>query len=138
MPHYVKQLLESRWLWLVARVLLLLMFASSGLAKIIDYEGGLAEMRAAGLHPEWFFNWASVTVLLAGSILLLLDRWLWLGVGALGFFLLLTIVLVHTFWQFSGEAAKLSLFFAIEHLAVIGGLISTAIASHYRGLVLLR
>ncbi|MBP6116133.1 MAG: DoxX family protein [Neisseriaceae bacterium] len=126
--------IESRWLWFLARALLMLMFVSSGLAKLLDYEGGLAEMRAAGLQPDWFFNVATAAVLLVASALVLLDRWLWLGAAALAVFLGLTILIVHTFWQFSDAAAKLSLMFAIEHLAVMGGLISTAIASHYRRL----
>lgn len=132
MQRFVENTLESTWLWIIARLLLLFIFISSGLAKIIDFEGSLAEMRAAGLHPDWFFNIASAIVLLFGSILILLDRFVWLGAGALAVFLLLTILIVHTFWNFSGEYAKTSLFFALEHITVIGGLLATAIASHFR------
>ncbi|MDR0217678.1 MAG: DoxX family protein [Enterobacteriaceae bacterium] len=132
MQRVIEKLLESTWLWVIARILLLFIFISSGLAKIIDFEGGLAEMRAAGLHPDWFFNIASAMVLLFGSLLILFDRFIWLGAGALSVFLLLTIFIVHTFWNFSGEYAKTSLYFALEHTTVIGGLIATAIASHLR------
>ncbi|SIP73394.1 hypothetical protein XIS1_1980001 [Xenorhabdus innexi] len=34
---------------------------------------------------------------------------------------MLTIFIVHTFWNFSGEHAKISLYFAFEHTTVIGG-----------------
>ncbi|MDI9674812.1 DoxX family protein, partial [Pseudomonas aeruginosa] len=68
----------------------------------------------------------------AGSALVLLDRKLWLGAGALAVFLLLTILIVHTFWSKTGVEAKLAMFFALEHIAVIGGLIATAIASAQR------
>ncbi|PHM70055.1 DoxX family protein [Xenorhabdus kozodoii] len=117
---------------ILTRILLLVIFVSSGLAKVIDFEGSLAEMRAAGLHPDWFFNIASAIVLLFGSLLILFDRFVWLGAGALATFLLLTIFIVHTFWHFSGEYAKVSLYFALEHTTVIGGLLATAIASHLR------
>ncbi|WP_422645977.1 hypothetical protein [Xenorhabdus innexi] len=43
-------------------------------------------MRAAGLHPDWFFNIASAIVLLFGSILILLYRFVWFGAGALAAF----------------------------------------------------
>ncbi|MDC9596726.1 DoxX family protein [Xenorhabdus anantnagensis] len=79
MQRFIENALESNWLWLVVRLLLLVIFISSGLAKLIDFEGSLAEMRAAGLHPDWFFNIASAIVLLSGSLLILFDRFVWLG-----------------------------------------------------------
>lgn len=71
-------------------------------------------------------------VLLGGALCLLLDRLLWLGSGALAVFMLLTIVIVHTFWNKHGAEQQLALFFALEHLSVVGGLICAAIASHAR------
>ncbi|WP_432652960.1 DoxX family membrane protein [Providencia huaxiensis] len=54
MPSVITKMLESNSLWLIARLLILVLFISSGLAKVFDYENSLAEMRAAGLHPDWF------------------------------------------------------------------------------------
>lgn len=134
MPNSIACILESRALWIIARLLILVLFLSSGFAKVFDYQNSLAEMRAAGLNPDWFFNIASALVLFAGSMLVLIDRYLWLGAGALATFLFLTIVIVHTFWNMTGDEAMLSMFFAIEHLAVIGGLLTTAMASHFRAI----
>ncbi|MGG4609746.1 DoxX family protein [Providencia sp. Me31A] len=133
MPLVIAKLLESNSLWIIARLLILVLFISSGLAKVFDYENSLAEMRAAGLHPDWFFNIASAVVMLGGSVLVLFNRLLWLGTGALAVFLFLTIVVVHTFWNYTGEQAQIAMFWAIEHIAVIGGLIAVAIAGHFRG-----
>ncbi|WP_423229556.1 DoxX family membrane protein [Stutzerimonas kirkiae] len=124
--------LDSRWLWITARILLAVVFLSSGLAKLIDFQGGLAEMRAAGLEPDWLFNIATIVVLLGGSVLLLLDRALWLGAGALALFLLLTIAVVHRFWALPEPQAKEAMFWALEHTTVVGGLIAAAIASRLR------
>lgn len=132
MPSVIAKILESNTLWIIARLLILILFISSGLAKVFDYENSLAEMRAAGLHPDWFFNIASAFVLLVGSLLVLFNRLLWLGTGALAVFLFLTIVIVHTFWSYTGEEAKLAMFWAIEHTSVIGGLMAVAIAGHFR------
>ncbi|EPG7578975.1 DoxX family protein [Providencia rettgeri] len=134
MPSVITKILESNSLWIIARLLVLVLFISSGLAKVFDYENSLAEMRAAGLHPDWFFNIASAAVMLVGSVLVLFNRLLWLGTGALAVFLFLTIVVVHTFWNYTGEQAQIAMFWAIEHIAVIGGLIAIAIAGHFRGL----
>lgn len=46
--------------------------------------------------------------------------------------MLLTIVVVHTFWIKHGAEQQLALFFALEHLSVVGGLICAAIASQAR------
>ncbi|PHM36744.1 hypothetical protein Xmau_04107 [Xenorhabdus mauleonii] len=132
MQRFIENALESKWLWLIVRLLLLVMFIGSGLAKLIDFDGGLAEMRESGLHPDWFFNIATVIVLLTGSLLILFDRLVWLGAGILSVFLILTVVVIHTFWLFSGEEFKSALYFALEHIAVIGGLLAAAMVSHFR------
>lgn len=54
MPNSIARILESRVLWFIARLLILVLFLSSGFAKVFDYENSLAEMRAAGLNPDWF------------------------------------------------------------------------------------
>lgn len=132
MQNIVDKILDSRWAWRVARLLLAVVFLSSGLAKLIDFQGGLAEMRAAGLEPDWLFNIATIAVLLGGSALLLLDRALWLGAGALVVFLLLTILVVHRFWALPEPQAKAAMFWALEHISLVGGLVAAAIASRLR------
>lgn len=132
MHPVLSTLLSSRVLWFIARLLLAVVFLSSGLAKVLAWDSSLLEMQAAGLQPPWLFNLLTAIVLLGGATCLLLDRALWLGAGALATFLLLTIVIVHTFWNKQGPAQQLALFFALEHLSVIGGLACAAIASHAR------
>ncbi|MEQ9345638.1 MAG: DoxX family protein [Thalassospira sp.] len=135
MQEMIEKVLESRWLWLVARLCLVGVFLASGLAKLIDFDGGMAEMTAAGLSPAGLFNGLVVVTLLSGAVLILLDRVVWLAAGMLGGFLLLTILIVHHFWSKTGADAQISMFFAMEHIAVIGGLMIAAIASHLRRLV---
>ena len=132
MRNIVDKTLDSRWLWIGARVLLAVVFLSSGLAKLLDFQGGLAEMRAAGLEPDWLFNIATIAVLLGGSALLVLDRALWLGTGALAVFLLLTTLVVHHFWALPEAQARTAMFWALEHVSLVGGLVAAAIASRLR------
>jgi len=89
-------------------------------------------MRAAGLEPDWLFNIVTIAVLLCGSALLVLDRALWLGTGALAVFLLLTIFVVHHFWSLPEAQAKTAMFRALEHISLIGGLVAAAIVSRLR------
>ncbi len=138
MRNVLDIMLTSRWLWRLARLLLVVVFVASGLAKLLAFETGLAEMRQAGLHPDWLFNIATAITLLGGSVLILLDRGLWLGSGALAVFLALTIVVVHRFWALPPERAQPALFWALEHLSLIGGLMTAAMASHLRKRLLAR
>ncbi|MGZ9893682.1 DoxX family protein [Bordetella bronchiseptica] len=138
MLRYIDGVLESRWFWLLARLCLAVVFMASGLAKLIDFDGGVAEMRAAGLAPAALFNAAVAVTLLAGAGLVLLDRALWLGAGALALFLALTIAIVHTFWRLPEPQATLSMYFALEHASLIGGLCAAAIASRLRARAAMR
>jgi transmembrane protein len=51
----------------------------------------------------------------------------------LGGVLFLTILIVHAFWNKTGAEARISMFFALEHIVMTGGLMAAAIASHLRG-----
>ncbi|WP_394061166.1 DoxX family protein [Alcaligenes sp. WGS1538] len=132
MPRFIQTLLASAALWLLARVLIVIVFTSSGLAKLLDFQQGVQEMTQAGLEPAVFFNVLTAVTLLLGSVLVLADRALWLGAGMLAVFLAATILVVHTFWNMEQPQAMLSMYFALEHLSLIGGLMGLAIASHLR------
>lgn len=132
--QFIDPLLQSDGLWFIARLCLAVVFIASGAAKVLDFRGGVAEMRDAGLKPAVLVNILVAALMLGGSVLILADRALWLAAAALGVFLLLTIVIVHAFWRLQPPQAKLALFFALEHVSVVGGLIAAAIASHFRAL----
>lgn len=110
----------------------MVIFISSGLVKLLEVEGGMTEMRTVGLHPDGLFTLASAVMLLGGVALIPLNRWVWLGAGMLSVFLTLIIAIVHTFWTMSATSMQISLYFALEHITVIGGLWVTAIASRLR------
>jgi len=109
-----------------ARVVLCLPFWWSGLTKLLDFSGGTAEMAALGLEPAWLFNALTIFVQLGGSLLVILNRWTWLGAGALGVFTALATVLAHQFWTLDGieRAHELNTF--LEHLAIIAGFVLVA------------
>ncbi|WP_445658983.1 DoxX family protein [Achromobacter sp. NCFB-sbj8-Ac1-l] len=132
--QFIDPLLQSDGLWFIARLCLAVVFIASGAAKVLDFRGGVAEMRDAGLKPAVLVNILVAALMLGGSVLILADRALWLAAAALGVFLLLTSVIVHAFWRLPPPQAKLALFFALEHVSVVGGLIAAAIASHFRAL----
>lgn len=126
------QILRMSWVGYVARVLLTFMFWSSGVAKLLDMDAGVAEMRHFGLEPAILFYWATVVVVLGGSLLVILDRWTWLGAGALAVFTLLTIPIAHGFWSMEEPFRTIEFHVAMEHVTVVGGLLVAIYASAIR------
>jgi transmembrane protein len=129
-PGPIASLLESAVFRVVARVLLTLPFWMSGLAKLADFGFATEEMAMFGLTPPAAFAVATIITQLGGSALVISGRRAWLGAGALGIFTALTIPIAHNFWALEGERAMMEMFFVVEHISVIGGLMLAAILCH--------
>ncbi|WP_137172226.1 DoxX family protein [Massilia sp. HP4] len=132
MSNRIDDILTGKASWLAARVLLTMVFALSGAAKIVDFGGGMTEMSRAGLEPAWLFNIAVALVLLAGTLAIWFDRHLWQATALLGGFLVATIFVVHHFWSLPEPRATLSMYVALEHISLVGGLACAAVASACR------
>lgn len=126
-PSIINAILSSRLTDVLARIIFTFPFWGSGLAKLIDFRGGVGEMEMFGLTPGWLFNIATIIVQLGGSALIITRRHTWLGAGALGIFTALTIPIVHHFWSLEGERAIVAFHTATEHIGMIGALILVSI-----------
>lgn len=129
MPQIINTILGSGWFGYVARIVLTFMFWSSGLAKLIDFNAGVGEMVLFGLEPGWLFNIATIIVQIGGSLLIIFNRWTWLGAGALAVFTALTIPLAHNFWAMEEPLRTMEFYVVMEHITVIGALMVVACAS---------
>jgi transmembrane protein len=129
MPAVIARLLDSPLLTLIARLLLTLPFWASGLTKLFNFPDALAEMVQFGLHPPAAYAIATIVCQLLGSALVIANRFTWLGAGALGIFTALTVPIAHAFWTMSGEKAQTEMFFVVEHIGLIGGMMLVAILS---------
>ena len=132
MDKRIDDVLTSKTFWLAARVMLAVVFALSGAAKLADFDAGMTEMTKAGLEPAGLFNIAVAFTLLGGTLTILFDRFLWLGTALLGGFLIATIFVVHHFWRLPEPRATYAFFFALEHISLVGGLACAAVGSHCR------
>ena len=128
MPGWVGAILSSRIVGVFARLLLTFPFWGSGLSKILDFGAAQAEMAHFNLNPPIPFAIAVATTQLIGSGLVIFSgRYAWLGAGMLGVFTLLTIPIAHAFWTMAEPQRTPEMYTAVEHLAVIGGLIIVSI-----------
>ncbi len=132
MLKFVDTILESDWLWHLSRVVITFMYWYAGLGFLFDFAGAQAMMDSYGFSPVWLIAALTILVQVGGSILIILDRFVWFGAGALGVFTLMTIPLVHHFWTMTGAEAMQAKLESEEHLTVIGGLIIVSILSHVR------
>lgn len=129
MPAAIARLLDSPVLALIARILLTLPYWASGLSKSFNFPDALAEMVQFNLHPPTVYAIATIVCQLAGSALVIVNRFTWLGAGALAVFTALTIPIAHDFWNFTGEKALTEMFFVVEHIGLIGGMMLVAMLS---------
>ncbi|MGF7156009.1 transmembrane protein [Novosphingobium gossypii] len=120
-------MLASVWFQIFSRVVLTSVLWIAGLVGIFDFPLKVGEMRSFGLVPAEAFAVAVTAVQLGGSLLIILNRYVWLGAGALGVFLALTIPIAHPFWALQEPQRSISFFTVLEHISLIGGLMVVAI-----------
>lgn len=128
-PAFISRLLGSRILLVVMRILLTFVFWGAGIDKLINFQATVAEMAHFSLNPPQVFAALVVFTLLASSLLIILNRAAWLGFGALGVFLVLTIPIAHPFWAIAGEDSLHHFRTAVEHISLLGGLLAGAMLS---------
>jgi len=126
-PEFVQAILEWPWTWLIARFALVLYFLVSGLSKIADFRGAVAEMEQAGMPAPVAMALLSIFVELIGSTLVLIGRWVWLGAGMLGVFTAIGAVTAHAFWKVSGPDRKEATAVFLMHFGMIGALVLDAL-----------
>ena len=126
MHTFITGLTSTTWFGYVARILLTYMFWASGIAKLVDFQAAVGEMTHFGLNPPAAFAIATIVVQLVGSALVILNRWTWLGAGALGVFTLLTIPIAHNFWTMEEPFKTIEFHVVMEHISIVGALMVVA------------
>jgi transmembrane protein len=126
MSALVENITGSRVFGFLARTVLTSMFWLSGIAKLADFDAGVAEMAHFGLEPATGFNIAVAITQLVGSALIIANRWTWLGAGMLAVFTALTIPIAHNFWTMQEPIRTIEFYVVMEHITVIGALMVVA------------
>ncbi len=122
----IENITGSRVFGFLARTILTSMFWLSGIAKLADFNAGVAEMAHFGLEPATGFNIAVAVTQLVGSALIIANRWTWLGAGMLAVFTALTIPIAHNFWTMQEPIRTIEFYVVMEHITVIGALMVVA------------
>jgi putative oxidoreductase len=112
--------------FLAARLCLAAVFLYSGAAKLLFWPGGIEEFAELGL-PVPALSLAATIVLQIGAGAALAIGWR-SGPAALALaaFTVAATIAGHPFWAFDGADFHHQLTIALEHLAIVGGLLAIA------------
>ena len=111
---------------LAARLCLAAIFLYSGATKLIFWSAGMGEFAALGL-PTPALALAATIIVQIGAGLALATGWRSkVAALALAAFTIVATLIGHPFWTFEGADFHRHLTTALEHLAIVGGLIAIA------------
>lgn len=129
MPAIISDLLTADWFYVFARVVLTSFFWVAGLFGLLNFGMMVKTIEQHNLPRPPLIVAAMIVTELGGSALLITDYASlgWLGAGWLGVFTFLSIPLGHPFWRYDPPEKMEEFQIALEHLAVIGGLMCAAI-----------
>ena len=132
-PRWVATILDNRATWLIARIVLTLPYWWSGIDKMTHPHAALGEIGGLlGLGAPLPAYIVLLIVQLGGSLLVILNRWAWLGAGALGVFTLLVTILAHAFWKLDGAMRFAEMNTFMEHMALIAGFLFAAMTARQK------
>lgn len=128
-PRWIASILRWPMLWHAARLVLVSSYILGGFAKLFDFAGAVAEQQHFGLNPGWLWAAAAIVVELGGSLLVVVNRVVWLGAGGLGVLTFVAMLTANAFWTMSGHDRFVATNSFFEHLGLIAGLVVVAIVS---------
>jgi uncharacterized membrane protein YphA (DoxX/SURF4 family) len=126
-PAWVAAILDNDVTWRLARIALTLPYWWSGVDKLLHPQAAMAEI--AGLlgtgapMPAYV---ALLIVQIGGSLMIIFDRWAWLGAGMLAVFTAIVTIIAHAFWKIDGPARFSEMNVFMEHIALIAGFVFAA------------
>ena len=126
-PGWVEAILHYRWTWPLARVALVSSYIIGGLTKLSDFPAAVAEQEHFGLHPASLWAALAILIELGASALVIAERLVWLGAGALGVLTAVAMLVANNFWAMEGHERFVALNSFFEHLGLIAGLVLVAL-----------
>lgn len=128
-PNWVSAILRWPLLWHAARLALVSAYVLGGFTKLLDFAGAAAEQEHFGLYPGSLWAAAAIVVELGGSLLVIVNRFVWFGAGGLGVLTFVAMFTANAFWTMGGHERFMAANAFFEHLGLIAGLIIVSIVA---------
>ena len=127
-PSWVNAITENRLFQILARLILTTPFWAAFIEHGMGFGAWTGTMAHFNLNPPLVFAVFTLVTLLVGTVLVVLtDKWAWLGAALLGVFTALTIPIAHAFWTMKDPQAHTEFYTVLEHIAIVGGMMVMAI-----------
>jgi len=106
-----------------ARIGLCTAYVYSGISKLLDLPGAVAEAAHFGLQPPAVFAAGVILTQLVGSALVIFGRRRWAAMGALALalFTVVATLIGHPFWNMTGMEQFHNRNSFLEHIGLVGG-----------------
>lgn len=114
--------------FLAARLSLAAVFIYSGATKLLFWSGGIGEFAALGLPMPALALTATIVLQLGAGTALAIGWRSGPAALVLAAFTVAATIIGHPFWTFEGADFHRQLTTALEHLAIVGGLVAIAAA----------
>jgi uncharacterized membrane protein YphA (DoxX/SURF4 family) len=128
-PNWISVILRWPLLGHAARLALVSAYILGGLTKLLDFAGAAAEQEHFGLYPGWLWAATAIAVELGASLLVVVNRLVWLGAGGLGVLTFVAMLTANAFWTLGGHERFMATNAFFEHLGLIAGLVIVTILS---------
>lgn len=129
-PRPVDAVLAWRPTWFLARLMLVGAYLLGAIVKAADWPAAVAEQAHFGMNPPALWAGLTIAVEIAGPLLILAGRLVWLGAGMLGVFTLLAAITANAFWTMpAGPERFMATNAFFEHIGLIGGFVLAAMVA---------
>ena len=108
---------------LAGRILLALIFVTSGWGKLVGFEGTVGYIASKGLPLPQLAAAGAIAIELVGGCLLVVGwqaRW---AATAIFLFLIPTTLIFHPFWAVEGPGARMEQIQFMKNLCIMGGML---------------
>lgn len=116
--------MDRDMLLLAARVCLAAVFLYSGLDKLANWPGAVAEAQSLGLPLPTLAMATTIAIQLGGGLAVLLGAFTRAGAALLLVFTVAATLLAHWPFGLAGDELRRQLTTSLEHLAIVGGFVA--------------
>jgi uncharacterized membrane protein YphA (DoxX/SURF4 family) len=117
----------------IGRLCMAAIFLYSGQDKLRHWRQAIAEVRDLNLPFPMFAAGGTILAQLFGGLTLVINQGVIVGASLLAAFVVVATLMGHRFWLLKGDPAKQMFVTALEHLAIVGGLLLAAVNSSSAG-----
>lgn len=103
-PVWIKKILSIHGLLPLLRLALVSAYLVGGMNKLIGFHAAIEEQASFGLQPAWLWAATAIAIEIVGSLLVIFNRFVWLGAGALGCLTAIAMLVANDFWNHTGPA----------------------------------